>query len=222
MQKIVIIGATGTIGQAVSDLLSMLKGNKVIRVGNSRGDNTVDLSYNASIEKLFKKIGPFDGLICTAGECRFGSVDEVSDNDYMSSIYGKLMGQVNLVRFALRHINSIGSITLTSGIYAREPWPGTVPVAMVNAAIEGFVRAAALDIPKGIRINAVSPILINITARKMGMDTVGTMSPAETARAYKASVEGDMTGQILDVREYGKIEISNHIPNTAPERQNAA
>ena len=220
MRKIIIIGATGTIGQAVSNLL--MKENQIVRVGNSKGDYTVDLNYNTSIEKLFKKIGPFDGLICTAGECRFGNVNEASDNDYMFGIYSKLMGQVNLVRIALRYINPKGSITLTTGVFAREPWPGTVPTAMVNAALEGFARAAALDVPNGIRINAVSPILINITAKKMGMDTAGTMSPSETARAYKASVEGDMAGQILDVRKYGKIEKSNHINSVVPKSLTAA
>lgn len=220
MRKIVIIGATGTIGQAVSNL--MMKENQVIRVGNSSGDYTVDLGYNMSIDQLFKKIKSFDGLICTAGTCRFGHINEASDNEYMSNIYGKLMGQVNLVRFALKHINTKGSITLTSGIFAREPIPGTVPAAVVDAAIEGFIRAAALDIPKGTRINAVSPILINITAKKMGMDTRGTMSPLETAKAYKASVEGDMTGQVLDVRKYGKIEGGKNLGNVPLESLSAA
>jgi NAD(P)-dependent dehydrogenase (short-subunit alcohol dehydrogenase family) len=200
----------------------MLQENQVIRVGNSRGEYTVDLNYKLSIEKLLKKIGPFDGLICTAGACRFGNVNEASDNDFMFGINEKLMGQVNLVRIALRHINPIGSITLTTGIFAREPWPSTAPTAMVNAAIEGFVRAAALDLPNGIRINAVSPILINITAKKMGMDTAGTMSPPEAAKAYKASVEGDMTGQILDGRKYGKIEGREYINASVSESLSAA
>jgi len=220
MRKIVIIGATGTIGRAVSDL--MIQENQVVRVGNSRGDLTVDLASRMSVENLFKKTGPFDGLICTAGISRFGNVNEASENDYMFGVYSKLMGQVNLVRIALRNINPNGSITLTSGIFAREPWPGTVPTAMVNAALEGFVRAAALDLPNGIRINAVSPILINITAKKMGMDTAGTMSASETAKAYKAGIEGNMTGQILDGRRYGKIEGTRYINDVVSESLTAA
>ncbi len=220
MKKIVIIGGTGTIGQAVSNL--MMKENQVVCVGKKRGNHTVDLAYDASIGRLLKKIGSFDGLICTAGTCRFGNINEASDNDYLSGLYGKLMGQVNLVRIALRHINPKGSITLTAGIFAREPWPGTAPTAMVDAALEGFVRAAALDVTNGVRINAVSPILINITAKKMGMNTVGTMSPEETAKAYQASVEGDMTGQILDVRKYGEIETTNHTGSVMPEARTAA
>ena len=204
MGKIIIVGATGTIGRAVADLLE--QDNEVIRVGNSQGDYTVDLSSKASIEKLFESIRSFDAIICAAGLSRFGKVGEASDDDFMISINNKLMGQVNLVRIAQRYITGNGSITITTGLLAREPWPGTVPTAMVNAALEGFVRAAALDVAKGIRINAVSPVFVTETAKKMGMDTAGTMSASETAKAYQASVEGDMTGQVLDVREYGKVE----------------
>lgn len=204
MAKIVIIGATGTIGRAVADLLETH--NQVIRVGHSQGDNTVDLGEKASIEKLFKRIGSFDAIVCAAGMSRFGSIGEASDDDFSVGINHKLMGQVNLVRMALGHIGGNGSITITTGLLAREPRPGTVPTAMVNAALEGVVRAAALDLAKGLRINAVSPIFVTETAKKMGMDTAGSMSAIETAKAYQACVEGDMTGQVLDVREYGNVE----------------
>ena len=94
----------------------------------------------------------------------------------------------------------------TMGLLAREPWPGTVPTAMVNAALEGFVRAAALDASNGIRINAVSPILVTETATKMGMDKAGTISATETAKAYQSCMAGNITGQVLDDRDYGKLE----------------
>jgi len=144
--------------------------------------------------------------ITAAHMSRFGSVGEASDDDFSVSIDHKLMGQVNLVRTALRHITENGSITITTGLLAREPWPGTVPTAMVNAALEGFIRAAALDVAKGIRINAVSPVFVTETAKKMGMNTAGTMLAIETAKAYQASTEGDMTSQVLDVCDYGRVE----------------
>lgn len=204
MRKIIIVGASGTIGQAIAD--SLEPGNDVIRVGHSQGDYTVDLAQKVSIEKLLQRIGSFDAIVCAAGMSRFGKVDEASDDDFAVGINHKLMGQVNLARLALPRIAENGSITLTSGLLGREPGPGTVPTAMVNAALEGFVRAAALDLAKGIRINAVSPIFVTDTAKKMGMDSAGTMSATETARAYSVCVVGEMTGQVLDVRDYGKVE----------------
>ena len=116
------------------------------------------------------------------------------------------MGQVNLVRIAQQHVSAKGSIIVTTGLLGREPWPGTVPTAMVNAVLEEFVRAAASDASNGIRINAVSPIFVTETATQMGMDKAGTISASETAKAYQACIAGDMAGQALDVRDFGKVE----------------
>ncbi len=204
MSKIIIIGASGTIGSAVADLLEQT--NQVIRVGNRQGDYTVDLSSKGSIENLFENIGSIDAVICAAGLSRFGSLGEASNDDYWVSINNKLMGQVNLVRVAQHYVSKNGSITITTGLLAQSPWPGSAPTAMVNAGLEGFVRAAALDVSDGIRINAISPILVTETAKKMGMEKAGTMSPVETAKAYQACITGNMTGQVLDVRNYGKVE----------------
>ncbi|MCP4263221.1 MAG: short chain dehydrogenase [Planctomycetes bacterium] len=204
MSKIIVVGASGTIGRAVADLLGQT--HQVIRIGNRQGDYMVDLSSKASIENVFESIGSIDAAICAAGLSRFGKLGEASDDDFMFSINNKLMGQVNLVRIAQQHVSANGSITVTTGLLAREPWPGTVPTAMVNAALEGFVRAAALDASNGIRINAVSPIFVTETATKMGMDKAGTMSATETAKAYQSCITGNMTGQVLDVRDYGKVE----------------
>jgi len=204
MDRIIIIGASGTIGRAVADLLA--RKHEIVRVSNRQGDYTVDLSSTASIENLFERVGAVDAVVCAAGISRFGKLGEVTDEDFTVSINHKLMGQVNLVRIALRYLPGNGSITLTTGLLAREPLPGTAPTAMVNAALEGFVRAAALDVTNGIRINAVSPIFVTATATRMGMGTAGTMSAVETANAYHASVDGEMTGQVLDARDFGRVE----------------
>jgi len=204
MGKIIIIGASGTIGRAVCDLLE--EEHDVIRVGNHQGDHTIDLGSRTDIETLFERLGTVDAVISTAGQSRFAHLLEANDEDFGLGIDNKLMGQVNLTRTALRYLAETGVITLTSGLLAREPWPGTVPTAMVNAALEGFVRAAALDLPRGMRINVVSPIFVTETAVKLGMDTVGSMPASETAKAYRASLLGEMTGHVLDVRKYGKMK----------------
>ena len=203
MAKIIVVGANGTIGHAVADLLE--KQYEVARVGHSRGGYTVDLSNKGSIAALFDAIGPCDAVVCVAGLSRFAGIDSASDEDFAVSIGHKLMGQVNLARMAVGHLPTTGSITLTTGLLAREPMAGTVPTAMVNAGLEGFVRAAALDLAGGIRINAVSPIFVTQTAVAMGMGEAGTMPAAETAKAYQAAVAGDMTGRVLDVRDYGEV-----------------
>ena len=62
--KIVIIGASGTVGRAVTEELS--RRHEVIRVGRTQGDHQVDITSQASVQALFKKIGPVDAIVSTS------------------------------------------------------------------------------------------------------------------------------------------------------------
>ena len=198
--RIVIIGSTGTIGRAVVDALS---GNHdIVRVGNRGGDFQVDISSPESIKTLYDTVGNFDALISAAGLAKFGALAELTDEDYSLGLNHKLMGQINLVRLGMEYINDNGSFTLTSGLLAREPMPGSAAISTVNAGLNGFTRAAALEMPRGFRINVVSPIWVTETMEKMGMDTAGGMSAEDTARAYVESVESSRNGEVLDVRDF--------------------
>lgn len=198
--KIIAIGATGTIGREVVKLLSL--NHEVLKAALIDADFQVDITSNASLDKLFKKIGSFDAVVNAAGMAKFGSLDELTDEDYMFGLTNKLMGQVNLVRVGRSYINDNGSFTLTSGVLSREPIPGSSSVSMVNAAIEGFVRAAALELPRGIRVNAVSPIFVKETMEAMGMDSSKGMPASRVALSYKESVEGKRNGEVLDARDF--------------------
>ncbi len=198
--KIVIIGSTGTIGRAVFDALS--SNHDIVRVGNRGGDFQVDISSTESVKILYQRVGSFDALVSAAGLAKFGAMAELADEDYSLGLNHKLMGQINLVRLGIEHINDNGSFTLTSGLLAREPMPGSAAISTVNAGLNGFTRAAALELPRGIRINVVSPIWVKETMEKMAMDTAGGMSAEDTARAYVESVEGSRNGEVLDVRDF--------------------
>ncbi len=198
--RIVIIGSTGTIGRAVVDALS---GNHdIVRVGNRGGDFQVDISSPESIKTLYDTVGNFDALVSAAGMAKFGALAELTDEDYSLGLNHKLMGQINLVRLGMEYINDNGSFTLTSGLLAREPMPGSAAISTVNAGLNGFTRAAALEMPRGVRINVVSPIWVKETMEKLGMDTAGGMSAEDTARAYVESVESSRNGEVLDVRDF--------------------
>lgn len=198
--KIMVIGATGTIGAAVAALLD--GPHDVIRVGNKGGDFRVDLASAESIEALFDAVGPVDAVINTAGLANFGPFDQLSDADYRLALDNKLMGQVNLVRIARDRVTEGGSITLTSGLLARQPMPGSVAISMVNGALESFVKAAALEIGHGVRLNVVSPVFVKETMEMMGMNSATGLPAADTAKAYKAGVEGDGSGGTLDVLSF--------------------
>jgi NAD(P)-dependent dehydrogenase (short-subunit alcohol dehydrogenase family) len=198
--RVVIIGATGTIGKAVTKALSGR--HEVLQVARVHGDYQVDIASKESVKRLFEVIGPFDALVSVAGQAKFGRLETLSDEDFQLGLSNKLMGQVNLVREAIGHIRDDGSVTLTSGMLAREPMPGSAAISLVNAAINGFVRAAALEMPRGIRINAVSPPWVSETLAAMGQDPSAGMPSAKVALAYVNSVEGGSNGVIVDARVF--------------------
>ncbi len=198
--KILIIGASGTIGKAVTEKLKA--DHEVITANHNSGDYQVDLGNKDSITALFEQVGPVDAVISTTGMAQFGTLEQLSDADYQLGLDNKLMGQVNLVRIGKAYLTKGGSVTLTSGFLAQNPMPGSISLSMVNGALEGFVRAAALELGESLRVNTVSPVFVTETAQAMGMGTEGTLSAEQTANAYQASIEGNMTGQTLDVRNY--------------------
>lgn len=191
--RVLVIGATGTIGKAVVEELA--GEHDVVSVARSTTPD-VDLGDAASIQAMYQALPELDAVVSTAGAAKFGALDELQDDDYAFGFGNKLMGQINLVRFGRNHVRDGGSFTLTSGILSVQPGPGTSMLSTINAGLEGFGRAAALELPRGQRINVVSPPLILETAQQMGLGNAGM--PAEVAaESYLKAVLGTMTGQTL-------------------------
>ena len=198
--RVVVVGATGTIGKAV---VAELEGrHEIVRVAHTRGEYRVDMSSRDSIEKLYAAIGVFDALVCTAGAARFGPLEALTDADFQLSLSSKLMGQVNLVRLGMSRVNDGGSFTLTSGVLAAEPSPGGAAISLVNAGVEAFARAAALEMPRKTRINAVSPPWVSETLTSLGRDPAEGLPARKVAAAYVKGVEGDFSGRVLDARRF--------------------
>ena len=196
--RVIVVGGMGTIGSAVVKML--LERHEVVVAGRKSGAVTVDLAPPDSIRAMFQTVGKFDAVVSAAGQAKFGSLDDLTDADYLFSFSNKLMGQANLVRIGRQFIADGGSLTLTTGVLGQEPIKGSASISMVNAGLEGFVRAAALELPRGIRVNVVSPPWVTETLVARKMDPSPGMSAARVAQAYLASVEGTMTGQTLDPR----------------------
>jgi NAD(P)-dependent dehydrogenase (short-subunit alcohol dehydrogenase family) len=197
--KIAVIGATGTIGRAVADELEAR--HEVIRIGKTGGQLQVDLTEDASIRALFERLGRVDAIVAATGNTHFGPLAEMTAEQFKLGLHDKLLGQVNLALIGQHHLNDGGSITLTSGILAEEPILGGANASTVGAALEGFVRAAAIELQRGIRINAVSP-----TVLQESLDTYGpyfrgfeAVPANRAALAYSRSVEGAQTGRVYRV-----------------------
>jgi NAD(P)-dependent dehydrogenase (short-subunit alcohol dehydrogenase family) len=197
MKRILVVGATGTIGKAV---VAALSGKyDVVAASHQKAPHKVDISDPSSIRALLNAAGKVDGVISCAGAARFKPLAQLTDDDFEFSLRNKLMGQVNLARIGQDFLNDQGSIILTTGVLATKPMVGSAAISLVNSAVEGFVRAAALEMPRGLRINAVSPPWVTETLIALKMDPKAGKPAAQVAQAYVKALEGNASGQILPV-----------------------
>jgi NAD(P)-dependent dehydrogenase (short-subunit alcohol dehydrogenase family) len=199
-QRILIVGATGTIGGPVAALLQ--KAHEVVKIARTGGDIRMDALSVDSIGAMYAQAGPFDALVVLMGRGVVGTIGTLSEQDFINAFVLKTLAQINLVRLGLRTVRPGGSFTLTGGFLSREPIPNFSAVAMANGAIEAFCRACALDLENGVRINCVSPVFVieSLRDRDTSSRNLVTQSAADTARAYQFAVEGDFTGKDIDPR----------------------
>jgi NAD(P)-dependent dehydrogenase (short-subunit alcohol dehydrogenase family) len=193
--KIIVIGASGTIGSAVADALE--KNHEVVRAAR-RGPVRVDMDDNASIDALFETVHDVDAVVVTAASGKLTALD--SDDDFTRGLQGKLLGQLHLVRRAIRNLRDGGSITLTSGVFER-PMVGGSFGAMVNAGLEAFTEHAAIEMPRGLRLNSVGPGWVAETLESMGLDPADGTPVSIVARSYVEAVEGNAQGQTFRPHE---------------------
>lgn len=197
--KILIVGAGGTLGRAVVTELGAR--HEIVTAGRSAGDLRVDLRDGASVDAMYRQAGSLDAVVCAAGKVPFAALGELTETQYLEGIQDKLLGQVRLVQSGMASLRDGGSFTLITGILTEQPIVAGTCASMVNGAVEGYVRGAAIELPRGIRINVVSPTVLT-----EAMDDYGPLfrgfapvSAARAALAFSRSVEGRDTGKVYKV-----------------------
>ena len=194
--KMIIVGASGTMGKYLTSAFE--KEHEVIKAATVEGDIQVDITSPESIENMFKQVGAFDALMSTAGPTFVGPWKKMSDTEFRKGVDGKMMGQINLVLIGQHYINPKGSFTLITGALTHEPQKNFANASAANGAVEGFVRAAAIELENGIRINAVSPTVIENSPQYFPFfpgDIPVTMQQLEYG--FRKSIFGAHTGQVI-------------------------
>ena len=198
--KALIIGASGTIGTAIVNELK--SDTDIITANFSSGDIQVDLNDSTSIKAMYAKAGKLDAVICAAARgVVFKPITELSREDYITSMQSKLLGQIDLVLQGQQTVNDGGSFTLTTGVLNHDPIAGGSAAAMANNAVEGFASSAALELPRQLRINVISPALLeeSVSHYEGFFPGFEPVAGAKVARAFRKSVYGIQTGRVFHV-----------------------
>ena len=203
-QRILLVGASGVIGRWVHQALD--GEHEVITAGLANAQIRLDLSQTASIHAALKQADELDAIVYTAGRAHFAPLHSIEAADGEASRYAlglqdKLMGQVNLALASRGVLRRGGSITLTSGTTSDDPILGGSSLSMVNGALEAWVRAAATEWTDDVRINLVSPSLVEGTpAQAMkAFPGIAVVSGKQVALAYLRCLFSGIRGQTLRI-----------------------
>lgn len=197
--RIIVVGATGDIGQAACKELEQR--HEIITVSRSGGDYQVDVADINAVKSLYDTVGAFNAVVSCAGDATFAPLSEMDQETFMVGLRQKVMGQVNLVLAGLDVIADGGSFTLTSGVLDRDPIRMGANAATANGALAGFVKSAAIEMTRGLRINVVSPGMLDVSAPRYGAWFQGhkPVPSHDVGLAYVKCVEGALTGQVVVV-----------------------
>ncbi|WP_214317801.1 short chain dehydrogenase [Nonomuraea sediminis] len=194
--RILLVGATGTLGGSVLEVLRG-RGHDVVTASRKGSDVPVDITQAGSIQEMYEQVGTVDALASCAGSVPWLPFSELSRQDVLDGIGGKVLSQVELVRQGLARVT--GSFTLITGVLARDQLRTGTVAALANGAVEAFVRAAAIELTQ--RINAVSPTIFTESADHYG-DLFAGFEPVpvrQAAGGYVRSIEGHQTGRIYEI-----------------------
>ncbi|QNL48271.1 short chain dehydrogenase [Olivibacter sp. SDN3] len=197
--KILIIGGNGTIGKKVTQRLSA--NHEVITAGRSSGDIQVDIRSEESIKYLFDSIKTIDACICTAASGTMDNFKTLTQAKLHENMQGKLFGQMNLVLIGQHFLNDGGSFTLTSGIFADHPAKGVTGGGVISGALHSFILSAALELDRGLRVNAVSPGMAEESAKDFAsfFPDLTPIPMQNIEKAYVRCIEENINGEILKV-----------------------
>lgn len=197
--KVLVIGASGTIGTAVYEDLR----NDFDVFGASRNHPThaLDINNRNQVATMLKTLVPLDGIVVCAGTTPFGPFESLDQATFEKGFQSKFIGQVNVVWEALNYLSPNGAVVLSSGILAREPILGSSCAAAVNGALEAFVMATAAEYLGRMRLNIVSASVVEDAMAYYGKTFQGfkPTSMSDLVVAYRRALTGPISGKTLVV-----------------------
>ena len=199
MKKIIVVGATGKLGRVVVE--GLRKDYEVIRAGRSGPDLKIEAFDFESVSDILASVGPFDGLVSCIGGTPFKTFEELTMDDFAAGLSTKCFSQLNLAKAAIPFLSENGSITLTSGIIGDEPIIAGSCAAAANGALNMCVSTLAAEYAGKLRINVVSPSIIENSVDHYGMlfDGFEPTSNESIIHAYRRTISAPITGRVMSL-----------------------
>ncbi len=209
-KKVILMGGSSGIGFATAKA-AVDEGAHVIIVSSSQNKidkaltalpvgsegYAIDLSKEENIKGFFNTIGKFDHLVFSAGEnLTLNKVSETDIEQARNFFTLRLWAVFAAVKYGSSSINAGGSISLTSGTANARPGAGWAVASAICGAMEGFVRAMAVELAP-IRVNCVVPGVIKTSL----WDSMPVHDREELYQNMRNSLLVKRVGEAEDVAE---------------------
>lgn len=209
-KKVIILGGSSGLGLATAKAAATEGANIIIVSGNrqridqaltelpkgSEGYAT-DLRKEKNIASLFEGIGAFDHLVYTAAEnLSLSTIRDLAIDEAREFFTLRYWSAVAAVKYGAPHIRAGGSINLTSGIASARPGKGWALAASICGAMEGFVRAAAVELAP-IRVNSVVPGVVKT-------NLWNSLSETDRNNLYKTVGDSLLVGRVGEAEDIAR------------------
>lgn len=176
----------------------------------------LDMGDSAQVEDCAKHLADgLDHVVISASQAAHGAFSDLPVNAVETMFASKFMGPYRVAQALLPTLRPGGSITFFSGVLSRRPGFNVAGLAAVNAAVEGLTRALALELGPDVRVNCVSPGMVETEAyaqipaaqrATMLKETGASLPVGRTGTAEEVAEgvlmladNGYITGHVLDI-----------------------
>jgi NAD(P)-dependent dehydrogenase (short-subunit alcohol dehydrogenase family) len=213
-KTVLVVGRGSGIARAIADAVRG-QGARLIVAGRhpdalaaAYGDGVqveaVDLTDDASINRLAERVGAVDHVVSTASARARGLLQDLTRDAVQASLDTKVIGPLMLARAFRDRIDPGGSLLLFSGVAAFKIQPGTLAVAITNGAADTLTRSLAVELAP-IRVNALSPGVIDTGA----WDALGDERKAAMFEHVATTNPARRIGDAFDVAEAALLALTN-------------
>jgi NAD(P)-dependent dehydrogenase (short-subunit alcohol dehydrogenase family) len=202
---VVITARTAGPLEKAAGQIAATSGRKIVAMS---GDMSKSEEVDRCVKETVERFGHIDILVTCAGSSPGGLLEELTEEDWMSSLNLKFMGYVRAVRAVIPHMRERGegAIVLVVGKDGLKPsyWEMTAGVA--NAADINFASSVAEQYGRyGVRINTVNPGPVN-TDRWDGLEKAFARDKkVDQHRAHELAVSSIPLNRICEPQEVASL-----------------